>query len=159
MRVGGTLDFSGEEAAYRGRVEWQDVDLSAYVAEMPPAGANRGAAEMRGKIAGVWGGNGEVVLQRCELIHRDGPERDGTSFRVFAAGKVNTEGRLDLSATARTSRAPPGAPARPLSDALSHFLVHVRVTGTVDRPAYQIHPLPGLTAEVRRFLLPLADVD
>jgi hypothetical protein len=160
VRVAGLLDFSGEESTYRGRLEWQDVDLSAYLAEAPPAGANRGTADVRGKIAGVWGGSGEVVLQRCELIHRDGPEREGTSFRVFAAGKVNTEGRLDLSATARTSRAPPGSPlAHSLGDALTHLLVHVRVTGTVERPAYRIHPLPSLTAEARHFLLPRAGLE
>jgi hypothetical protein len=157
VRVAGMLDFTGEVAGFRGRVEWRDVDLSSYIPESPPARVNRGQAEVSGTIAGVWGGIGAIALQRCELVHDDGPVREGNAVRVLAAGSVTAEGRLDLNATARTSRAPPETPVRLLGEALSHFLVHVRVTGTVERPAYQVNPLPRLTADARRFLLPHPD--
>jgi hypothetical protein len=150
--VAGSLDFNSEDAVYRGKVEWQDVDLSTYVPEAP-ARVNRGTAEVCGTIAGVWGGGRAILLQRCELVHDDGPAREENSVRLLADGSVTAEGRLDLRATARTSRAPPEMRIRLLGDALSQFLFHVRVTGTVDRPAYQLHPLPGLGAEARRFLL------
>jgi hypothetical protein len=92
---------------------------------------------------------------------------DGNAFRLFVDGTVTAEGRLDLTATAHTARdLPPGLlsrlggsrlpaeAARTLGDVLSNFLIHVRVTGTVDQPAYQIQPLPVLTEESARFFFP-----
>jgi hypothetical protein len=159
LRISGALDFSGEEGVYECRVGWQDVTLAAYFPEAPPAGANRGSAVVRGKVSGVWGGDGTLVLQRCEVIHLDGPAAQGSDIRLLAAGSVSATGRLDFSATARASRAPPEPMFRILGDPFSHILVRVDVTGTVDRPAYQIHPLPSLTADASRFLLPQSNSD
>jgi hypothetical protein len=159
VRVAGSFDFTGEEAVFRGRLDWQDVDLTTYLPEAPPARVNRGTAVVCGTIAGIWGGEGAIVLQRCELVHDDGPARDGNAVRLLVAGSVTRQGRLDLKATARPPHAPPEARAQLLCDALSQLLVHVRVTGTVERPAYQFHPLPQLSADARRFLLPHSNRD
>jgi hypothetical protein len=110
--------------------------------------------EVRARMSG-----GAARLDRLTL--------EGNAFRLFVEGTVTAEGRLDLTATAHTARdLPPGIlsrlggarlpaeTARTLGDVLSSFLIHVRVTGTVDQPAYQIQPLPVLTEETVRFFLP-----